>query len=356
MPGLLRGRLPAVYHQHACTLVEIIKTCLLFTITSQQIDNLEEQIIEWVQEYERLYYRYKKDRLQACTLTIHGLLHIPQICAISVPFGSTGRSGWSATTAVSSNAVLQSRRFPWANMNRRVLHYIQMEQLQVRYNLAEEFKPFSTHSDALSSFEHTTLIIIKSYFAIHMKRCTSLRRNLRSKIARYYTNVIGQEFIQRHALKELLPQIMPRCAWAMPEEDEEVRDNTFVRFEMEVSRNVNGQSIWVPEICYGRLDEVLALKLPMDNRLRGYSNKIRLVAVITPVSTVGKDAAQEIVTYNRFNQQLVVDVDGITAGAGRFQTRANWVLVDQSGGLVRPKFVAQVEEQLDGSGVEVDSD
>jgi hypothetical protein len=53
-PGLLKGRFPhPKYHDHACQLTEIIKTVLLFTYTDAILEALEEQIIEWVQMYEK---------------------------------------------------------------------------------------------------------------------------------------------------------------------------------------------------------------------------------------------------------------------------------------------------------------
>jgi hypothetical protein len=53
-PILLQGRFPNdKYYHHFCTLVNIIKKCLQFTITDEEIDELQELIIDWVQKYER---------------------------------------------------------------------------------------------------------------------------------------------------------------------------------------------------------------------------------------------------------------------------------------------------------------
>jgi hypothetical protein len=40
------------YHQHLCNLMDIMKTCLQFEITKQQIDELEAKIHIWVDFYE----------------------------------------------------------------------------------------------------------------------------------------------------------------------------------------------------------------------------------------------------------------------------------------------------------------
>jgi hypothetical protein len=53
-PALLRNRFSdPKYHTHACELGKIIKTCLHFVISDTQVEKLEEDIISWVQTYER---------------------------------------------------------------------------------------------------------------------------------------------------------------------------------------------------------------------------------------------------------------------------------------------------------------
>jgi hypothetical protein len=53
-PILLRNRFQNVkYYKHLCNLADIIKTCTRFTLTYVEIDNLEQKIIQWVEEFER---------------------------------------------------------------------------------------------------------------------------------------------------------------------------------------------------------------------------------------------------------------------------------------------------------------
>ena len=52
-PILLHHHFPnAKYYWHYCDLVGIIKQCLQFTITVQEVDEMETSIIRWVEEYE----------------------------------------------------------------------------------------------------------------------------------------------------------------------------------------------------------------------------------------------------------------------------------------------------------------
>ncbi|CAA7270366.1 unnamed protein product [Cyclocybe aegerita] len=52
-PHLLKGRLDSRYHSHACDLVDIMKACTKFSITHDEINDLEKRIIKWVQDYEK---------------------------------------------------------------------------------------------------------------------------------------------------------------------------------------------------------------------------------------------------------------------------------------------------------------
>lgn len=52
-PALLKGRFnDEKYYDHLCQYSEIIKRCIGFEITYQQIDELEKNIVDWVRKYE----------------------------------------------------------------------------------------------------------------------------------------------------------------------------------------------------------------------------------------------------------------------------------------------------------------
>ena len=53
-PILLEGRFKnPKYHTHLCELAEIMKICLQFTISHEELNELEKKIITWVQTYEK---------------------------------------------------------------------------------------------------------------------------------------------------------------------------------------------------------------------------------------------------------------------------------------------------------------
>jgi hypothetical protein len=69
-PFLLKNRLNEPLLSHMCQLVDILKTCIKFTLQDDEIDALEDQIISWVQEYER-WVSYTLKYLLSC-LTLSG--------------------------------------------------------------------------------------------------------------------------------------------------------------------------------------------------------------------------------------------------------------------------------------------
>lgn len=104
--------------------------------------------------YIRYYYQYREDRLCACPLVVHGLLHtVPDIrfCGPS----------WTTWTFYMERYCgflktrLRSRKFPWANLNNTVLSYAYLEQLGVRYDLSDELAIFGRRKTGPSQSEKT---------------------------------------------------------------------------------------------------------------------------------------------------------------------------------------------------------
>lgn len=50
-------------------------------------------------------------------------------------------------------AGLRSRRFPWANLNNRILHFAYLEQIGVRYDLTDELELYGRRTRGPSSSE-----------------------------------------------------------------------------------------------------------------------------------------------------------------------------------------------------------
>jgi hypothetical protein len=69
-PHLLKGQFQdGKYYDYAMSLIEIMKVCLKLEISTEDLDNLEAKIIQWVVHFEE--YIYFSSFLTYCPLTIY---------------------------------------------------------------------------------------------------------------------------------------------------------------------------------------------------------------------------------------------------------------------------------------------
>ena len=79
-PALFRQVLPRKYWRNFCKLVHGIRIIMQRKITGDQIREAHSFIIQFVQEYENLYYQRRTDRLHFCRPILHTLMHTAQEC------------------------------------------------------------------------------------------------------------------------------------------------------------------------------------------------------------------------------------------------------------------------------------
>ncbi|KAK0221124.1 hypothetical protein EDD85DRAFT_960290 [Armillaria nabsnona] len=75
----------AAYFNHFIALVKLVNICLQFEISRDEVATVCQGFIDWVEEYERIYYQYSPERLSMCTLNIHALLHVADNIEASGP-------------------------------------------------------------------------------------------------------------------------------------------------------------------------------------------------------------------------------------------------------------------------------
>ena len=71
-----RGRLRQDLFEHYGKLVAAIDIAIDYDLTTEQINSIKTLLIEFVSDYERLYYQYDLLRISACLPTFHLLLHL----------------------------------------------------------------------------------------------------------------------------------------------------------------------------------------------------------------------------------------------------------------------------------------
>jgi hypothetical protein len=75
-PGLLYGTLPRKYYLHYCKLVVGIRIIYQRRITRPQLQLAHKLLLEWVLEFELLYYQRKIERLHFVRQCVHSLTHL----------------------------------------------------------------------------------------------------------------------------------------------------------------------------------------------------------------------------------------------------------------------------------------
>ncbi|KAJ3545130.1 hypothetical protein NMY22_g2553 [Coprinellus aureogranulatus] len=76
-PGFFRTVLPKKYWQHFCKLVKGVHIILQRSLTAQDIRKAQSLFVQYVSEFEHLYYQRRADRLHFCRPWLHTLLHTP---------------------------------------------------------------------------------------------------------------------------------------------------------------------------------------------------------------------------------------------------------------------------------------
>ena len=80
-PAFFRVILPKVYWKNFCRLVHGVRIITQRSITGRQLREAHSCLVQFVEEYEHLYYQRRIDRLHFCRPCLHTLLHASPECA-----------------------------------------------------------------------------------------------------------------------------------------------------------------------------------------------------------------------------------------------------------------------------------
>lgn len=86
---------------------------------------------------KRLYYQLSPQRLSACPVTVHALLHIADGIEASGPVWAYWAFPMERFCGI-LQPWIKSRRFPFANLDNHVVAMAQISHIKIRYNLHEK--------------------------------------------------------------------------------------------------------------------------------------------------------------------------------------------------------------------------
>jgi len=127
-PGLFYGLLPEQYYQHYCKLVVGIRIMYQREISAEQLRLAHQSLLEWVLEFEHLYYRRKTERLHFVRQCVHSLVHLaPETVRIGPPSLS---AQWTMERVIGAfGSLIKQHSNPFANLAEQVKKVAQVNSL-----------------------------------------------------------------------------------------------------------------------------------------------------------------------------------------------------------------------------------
>ncbi|KZT69500.1 hypothetical protein DAEQUDRAFT_756881 [Daedalea quercina L-15889] len=119
-PAILLGTLPDVYWEHFCKLVLGLRLVHQWSISEEDLIRARDLFYEFIDDFERLYYRHDKHRLHFCRQSIHLLKHVcEEIVRLGPPACYTQ---WTMERTIGNlGEEIRQPSNPWANLAERGL-------------------------------------------------------------------------------------------------------------------------------------------------------------------------------------------------------------------------------------------
>ncbi|KDQ52675.1 hypothetical protein JAAARDRAFT_198028 [Jaapia argillacea MUCL 33604] len=128
-PALLRSILPEKYWRHYCKLVFAIRLLHQRRITASELRHAHTLLIEFVRDFELLYYQRREDRLHFCRQSIHALTHLaPEVARLGPLIYYTQ---WTMERTIGNlGEEIRQPSNPFQNLSERGLRRSQLNALK----------------------------------------------------------------------------------------------------------------------------------------------------------------------------------------------------------------------------------
>ncbi|QRW11276.1 hypothetical protein RhiLY_10275 [Ceratobasidium sp. AG-Ba] len=354
-PIVLQDRLPEPYFEHFLLMRDIVIMSIQVDITVEQIDELEQMINCWVIDYERYYYQYDYNRLPACPLTIHALLHMPYYIRKTGPL-------WASWAFVMERfcghllPAVKNRFQPYRHLDNAVLRRGQMQVVAHTYGL-----PTLPRSTVKWRNEGGTKIFPRSYWAFQLKKAFPVDVQLTNQLTKFLGPIYHPRFTTGAELRARIDwqTIVSYGRFRMADDGYRIRtasavqrtqdstgssrDNSFVRFTVLPDANASndGSDVAYEEVNYGQLIGIYYLEFITDFETNTRDHY--LVARIQSCQGTGfLDAAlpeNPKVTYRTLSTPDIFHLMTIDAVIGRIQVAGGeWAIIDCSRNGARTQF------------------
>ncbi|KAG8729570.1 hypothetical protein FRC10_003791 [Ceratobasidium sp. 414] len=355
-PIILKGKIPDKYYRHLILLREIVMRCLLFQITSAQIDELQTWINTWVTDYEKYYYQYNQARLPACPLTIHALLHMPYYLRRTGPLWASWAFVMERFCGHLLPAIKNCVR-PYEHIDNFVQRRAQMHIVSRIYDLPAFTRPRIKykwmHGVHISSREMIHLPFTTIILGTPVTKHPPITDWLKRLFTRYFgptcPGLTTRELEERLHPDSLICYGRFRITGdgdrvrtaALIDNNPGARDNSFIKYDLLPDRNAAYRNLVdapYRRTCYGQLTDIYYIEFTtLDEVQTPY-----VLLAVRECNTDGSDATlpeNPVVTYNRLANPELIHVDTAVAVVGRIQMGNKWAIVDRSRGNIHTQFV-----------------
>lgn len=128
-PALLHGILPDKYWRHFCKLVKAIRLLHQRRIIREQLRQAHQLLVQFVEEFELIYYQRRADRIHFCRQSLHALLHIaPEVARVGPGVYYTQ---WTMERTIGNlGEEIKQPSKPYANLSQRGVRRSQVNALK----------------------------------------------------------------------------------------------------------------------------------------------------------------------------------------------------------------------------------
>ncbi|KAK2463507.1 hypothetical protein APHAL10511_004258 [Amanita phalloides] len=338
-PIVLRGRFKRdKYYNHFIDLVDLLNLCLDYELPRDKVAEIEDGFVQWVKEYERLYYQFDPTQLPMCPLTIHALLHIgPSIRAMGPAWAYWAFPMECYCGKLSRN--IKNRWYPFISLNNYISASAHLTHVQSVYNLYDEISfELELHEDGQFKLEHYIPYVLK------LPRSNSVLPDhiWKMAIAHLVTSNNVTAASVRHSIPHNTPVVQYGRVVHLGSGDGmqchdlvnlglDERDTSFVQYYVYVDKFAHQwrkQPVFECHTFYGQLLRILVVEVPADIS-QSKRRETVLLAVICDVKVKSRDPMLNIVHYKDMGPVTVVDLKTVECVVGRVYDHGSWAIVDR---------------------------
>ncbi|KAG8740309.1 hypothetical protein FRC11_000297 [Ceratobasidium sp. 423] len=333
-PIVLKNRLKEPYYAHMIVMRNIMKYCLLFEITHQDIDELQTMINGWVADYERFYYQYDAKRLEACPLTIHALLHLPAYIRQTGPL-------WTSWAFVMERfcghllPAVKNRTLPYQHLDNYVQRRAQMQIVSRLYGLPSLAKPKVNYtyvgSEKITSHEKVYPAFPKVVLGRPMSTKVNIDDPLAGQMGKFFATVYGRAFTKDNVRARIV-SLVRHGSLRLADDGDRIRAAASIDNDRTGTTRDNSY-----------------VKLAVARQVKPY-----LLARVDECNTDGRDAADprvDVLTYTHSRRIApdIIPVYAISAVVGRMRLPNNtWAIIDRSSSGARTQFIDEEGNEVHG--------